>query len=42
MTVAAGATSHRQIVMGASVSPGMKKNAAKKSISITEHRCHET
>jgi len=42
MTLAAGATSHRQIVMGAPVSPGIKKNAAKKSSSITKHRCHET
>jgi hypothetical protein len=42
MTVAAGAISHRQIVMGAPFSPGMKKNAAKKSSSIIEHRCQDT
>jgi hypothetical protein len=41
MTLAAGATSHRQIVMGAPVSPGIKKSPAKKSISITKHRCQE-
>jgi len=42
MTLAAGATSHRHSVIGTPYSAGIKKNAAKKSSSMTEHRCQDT